>query len=250
MINYLDEATLQDIKAHALLSKSRLYEPNSQPWLPQYLNTNIDYIELSHKLKFSDKQPSKYDGENATVIYEMYKHIPLEVASSENFWAYLTHTAFWDYMLTRWPVEDSESTLLSRYFFGSDKSKYRNGLSRLWWYGHITYDERLDDPYKYTLIATRDQERAAILLETVQLSRNKIALFAVLDILSMIDEWKKNDQIESIVDERNVILRPLMQYVNAIGGVVIWDILTLDEAKEKLMTFINQLIDNQKIIFK
>ncbi|WP_369010273.1 DUF6339 family protein [Oceanobacillus alkalisoli] len=89
-----------------------------------------------------------------------------------------------------------------------------------------------------------------MLLETVNLSRNRVALFATLEVLKLIDDWKANDEIYQIRDERNVVLRPLMRYVNTIGGVMIWDLLSTEEAREKIMLFIDQLRDEEIIRFK
>ncbi len=244
-----DEATLQTIKVHAL-ENLNLYSHGTDVWVDDYLEENTDIKNYSSKMKAGPGSLSNYDSENAQVLYELYKDIPIELASEESFWAYLVHTEFWEYMLRRWPVDGKEATLNTRYFFGKDKPYYRNGLSRLWWYAHTTYDEGLDDPYYYTKIALKEQERAAILLETVNLSRNRVALFATLDVLKLIDDWKAKNEIYSIKDERNVVLRPLMQYVNAIGGVMIWDLLSPEEATAKIMMFIEQLKDEEIIKFK
>lgn len=248
-MRYLDEGTLQTVKSHGL-DNMHLYSENNEIWVKEYLEDDLNFNNYSLKMQVGPKSPSSYDCINAQILYEIYKDIPVELASEESFWAYLTHTEFWDYMLIRWPVNGKESTLNRRYFFGKEKPYYRNGLSRLWWYAHTTYNHELDDPYYYTKIALKEQERAAILLETVNLSRNRVALFATLDILKMIDDWKDNDVIYPIKDERNVLLRPMMQYINAVGGVLIWDLLSPEEAKEKLMVFIEQLKESDTIKFK
>ncbi|MFS0655100.1 DUF6339 family protein [Bacillus sp. 179-C3.3 HS] len=248
-MRYFDEVTLQTVKTHAL-ENLHFYSKDTDVWVADYLGDESAIINHSRKMKFGPEPPSNYDSDNAQVLHELYKDIPIELASEESFWAYLVHTEFWEYMLRRWPVDGKETTLNTRYFFGKDKPYYRNGLSRLWWYAYTTYDKELDDPYYYTKIALKEQERAAILLETVNLSRNRVALFATLDVLNMIDDWKANDEIHSIKDERNVVLRPLMQYVNAIGGVMIWDLLSPEEATAKIMIFIEQLKDDEIIKFK
>lgn len=248
-MRYFDEVTLQAVKTHAL-ENLHLYSKGTDIWVTDNLEDNSNIINHSSKMKVGTKTPSSYDSDNAQVLYELYKDIPIELASEESFWTYLAHTEFWDYMLRRWPVDGKETTLNTRYFFGKDKPYFRNGLSRLWWYAHTTYNKELDDPYYHTKIALKEQERAAILLETVNLSRNRVALFATLDVLKMIDDWKASNKIYSIKDERNVVLRPLMQYVNAIGGVMIWDLLSPEEARGKIMLFIEQLKDDGIIKFK
>lgn len=248
-MKYFDEVTLQTIKTYAL-ENLHLYSKDTDMWVTDYLEDDSNIINHSSKMKLGPESPSSYDSDNAQVLYELYKDIPIELASEESFWTYLVHTEFWEYMLGRWPVDEKESTLNIRYFFGKEKPYYRNGLSRLWWYAHTTYNKELDDPYYYTKIALKEQERAAILLETVNLSRNRVALFAALDVLKMIDDWKAKDKIQSIKNERKTLLRPLMRYVNAVGGVMIWDLLSPEEATEKIMLFIEQLKDDGIIKYK
>lgn len=249
-MKYFDDSILMGIKEYAR-DNLGLYSESDSSWVFDYLNdSRIEQKEKRSELITGPEDPSKYDFQNAKKIYELYKDVPIELASEENFWAYLTHVEFWDYMIKRWPIDKKESTMISRYFFGKAKPYYRNGLSRLWWYAHVTYDNELEDPYFYTRIALKEQERAALLLETVNISRNRTALFATLDVLSNIDKWKENDEIYSIKDERNTVLRPLMSYINGIGGVMIWDLLTSEEATKKIMTFIDQLKEDGVIKFK
>lgn len=248
-MKYFDESTLSTVKIHAL-ENMHLYSIESDIWIDDYLEDNLETTNHSSKMEIGPKDASSYDSYNARILYELYKDIPIELASEENFWAYLTHTVFWEYMLERWPVDGNEKTLHIRYFVGKDKPYYRNGLSRLWWYAHTTFNEKLEDPYYYTKIALKDQERASILLETINVSRNRVALFATLDVLKMIDDWKESDEIYSIRDERNVLLRPLMRYINAVGGVMIWDLLSPEEARKKIMLFIEQLKEDKIIKFK
>lgn len=248
-MRFFDEVTLQTIKTHAI-ENLYLYSNDTDVWVTNYLEEDSNISGHSSKMKMGPGSPSIYDINNAQVLYELYKDIPIELASEEGFWAYLAHTEFWEYMLRRWPVDGGETTLKTRYFFGNEKPYYRNGLSRLWWYAHTTLNKELEDPYYYTKIALKEQERAAILLETVNLSRNRVALFATLDVLNMIDEWKETDKIHPIRNERNVLLRPMMQYVNAVGGVMIWDLLSPEEATAKIMLFIEQLKDDGIIKFK
>lgn len=248
-MKYFDESTLQQIKIYGR-ENIELYQDGTIPWVIDYLDLEKSSQHDSCHLMTGPDSPTKYDINNAQLLYEEYKDIPIELASEESFWSYLTHTKYWRYMIKRWPVTNNENRITNQYFFGKNKPFYRNGLSRLWWYAHITYNPEMIDPYYYTKIALKDQERAALLLETVNLSRNRVALFATLDILSKIDEWKENNKISHIKNERNVLLRPLMQYVNSIGGVMIWDILSQEEAKEKMMIFIDQLIEGDIIVEK
>ena len=250
----LDEATLQNLKVKILDNQHLYILKNS--FLAENLSIN-DYEDYSSKMTYDEDNQSSCDEKNAEYIYEKFKDIPIELATEEAFWVYLSHIEFWNYLQKRWPVTSSNneneintSTISNRYFFGREKPFYRQGLSRLWWAAHLTYDHTLVDPYKYTKIAMKDQERMSLLIETVNLSRNKTALFAVLDILDDLDKKKEQKIILSIPKERQNVLRPLTKFVNAIGGVTVWDLLSHEEAKEKIQNFIDQLVEDGIIILK
>lgn len=252
MMNILDDITLQNLKMH-IIDNQRLYSEN-ESFLAKKLNI-YEFKDHSPFMEYNSGNQSSCDQKNAEYIYEEFKDIPIELATEEAFWTYMSHIEFWGYLQKRWPVksensnEFNTSTIANRYFFGKEKPFYRQGLSRLWWAAHLTYNEQLNDPYKYTKIAMKDQERVSLLIETVNLSRNKTALFAVLDILDNLDKQKEKGIILPIKHERQTLLRPLVKFVNSIGGVTIWDMLTHDEAKSKLQNFIDQLIDDGIIIY-
>lgn len=251
-MKYFDEKAIRDLKYQA--STNPLLYTRSNDWVYDLLNLDIEE-DKSKKLKTGPEMVSIYDLHNVKEIYGEYKDIPVELASEESFWSYLTHTSYWNYMIRRWPYKENNSNnssniIFNRFFFGNDQPKYRNGISRLWWYGFMTYNQELEDPYYYTEIALRDQERASLLLESVNLSRNKVALMAALDVLDEIDKLKSNGLIEDIFNQRNTLLRPLIKYINEIGAITIWDIFTQKEAREKMNVFIAELKEDGIINFK
>ena len=83
-------------------------------------------------------------------------------ATDRRLWVQLTHNDFYDYMRSRWPVENvlnesgTNGTVTDRYF--ASRGLFRNGISRLYWIAELTYDPSLEDPYEYTrfLIAYQD----------------------------------------------------------------------------------------------
>lgn len=245
----VDDNTLQSLKVNldSNINKYRL----ADPFLIQELDSN-DYKSSSEKLNLRTDSPSNYDAENCQKFHSLFKDIPIELASEESFWSYLAHVEFWEYMQIRWPLrnEKDRSTIQNRYFFGKERPLFRHGIARLWWYGHLTFDSTLEDPYHYTKVVFKDQDRARMLIETVNISRNRVALFATLNILHKLDSWKTRGIIEPIKGERDNLVRPLMQFINAVGGVMIWDLLTQEEAEEKIMSFVKQLISDSIIIFK
>lgn len=186
------------------------------------------------------------DLENCISLFENYKNLPLSLASDERFWSYLSHTVFWDYMCQRWPIQEAEGDetefIKTRFFFNSKgKTFYRNGLSRLWWYCYLTHDETKVDPYHYTKMMLTSQEIANLLIETTNLSRNKVALKATLEVISNFLKLEESGEIENIKNKRNFI-RALIKYTNLVGGVTIWDTLSEQEAYDKSWNFVERNI--------
>jgi len=186
------------------------------------------------------------DFENCKSLYENFKNLPLSLASEERFWSYLSHTVFWDYICQRWPIQEAEGDetefIKTRFFFNSKgKTFYRNGLSRLWWYGYLTYDDTKADPYHYTKMMLTNQEIANLLIETTNLSRNKVALKATLEVITDFLKLEESEAIEKIKNKRKFI-RKLIKYTNLVGGVTIWDTLSEKEAYDKAWNFVERNI--------
>lgn len=207
----------------------------------------LDSISNENILNVSDpNNKSADDFENCKTLYEHLKYLPLSIASDERFWSYLTHTTFWDYMCQRWPLqaaEGDETTFIKTRFFFDSKRKtfYRNGLSRLWWYAYLTYDETKTNPYHFTKMMLTNQEIANLLIETTQLSRNKVALKATLEVIFDFLKLEDSNKVEKVKNKRNFI-RGLIKYTNLVGGVTIWDTLSEQEAYNKAWNFIEKNI--------
>jgi hypothetical protein len=135
-------------------------------------------------------------------------------------------------MRSRWHVEragkdrgKAERFVLNRYFIAQNQSRalLRNGLARLWWYGHITHDPERENPYELTrvLLSTLDitqqiMERNFGRIESVRtgflefLLRNKMKLLGP-------------------GDKKRRYIRQLAIYLNLLGGVTLLDALTRTE---------------------
>ena len=240
---YIDDKILEDMK-NEIESNLELYK-QAEPWCEELLGVEISELEKPVELKIVAGDKGQYDLENAILIYEAMKDLPYTVATNENYWSFLTHTIYWDYMRNRWPVEaaqqDVTSFVQTRYMFHpKNKRYYRNGLSRLWLYAALTYDvDNNEDPYFYTKIMLKNQDLAGLILETTTVSRNFKALKATLEVIQRIDKLEGNGEIEKIKGKREFI-RELMKRVNFIGAITIWDSLSHDEAVEKLWKFVDK----------
>jgi hypothetical protein len=236
---YLEHTKLLELKGN-IQTNLELYK-SDESWLGQELSVPSSN---SAQLKVTDlKKRSADDLDNAIRIYTYYKDLPYTLASDQNYWTLLTHTEYWQFMRERWPIEeaqgDSVEFIKTRYFFGQ-KGMYRNGLSRLWWYVELTYDEALADPYKYTKLLLEDQDLAGQTIENKYLSRNKVAMRALFEMLDYVGKLQEAGTIQMLTGkQRRNLVRDTAQYFNLSGAVEMWDILSPKEAKEKLTLWIN-----------
>ena len=109
---------------------------------PQELKNKIQLIE--------DGKPSS-DFENVKTIHSALRFIEPRLLAYEGIWVYFTHIYFWQYMQNRW-VKDSKVTLETikdRFFLNasSDRGLLRNGIARLWFLGHVTFDSENDNDH-------------------------------------------------------------------------------------------------------
>lgn len=240
---YIDDKILEDIR-NEIANNLDLYKQHT-PWCEELLEVDSDVLEKPVELKIIDGDNGEHDLENAILLYEALKDLPYTVVTNENYWTFLTHTVYWDYMRNRWQVENAQKDVLSfiqtRYMFSTkNKRYYRNGLSRLWLYAALTYDQsNATDPYFYTKIMMKNQDLAGLILETTTVSRNFKALKATLEIIKHIDKLEEDGKIEKIKGKRE-FTRDLMKQVNFIGAITVWDSLTHEEAVEKLWKYVNK----------
>lgn len=229
LIKYIKAGSLDELKANIKGNSDRYSEES--PFIQSHFNTDNWLSEGKFNMPDDIKLINSIDNthsdiQNTKILYSALKDLPFSVAIDERFWAYQAHVIFWDYMRTRFPVEKSKSLkdgpvgyLREHYFFmpNRDRALIRNGISRLWWYGHLTYDETRENPFELTEALLEKLDIAQQLLER-SYSRNPVITKTVL---SMLVEKKKSGEPFSHRSK----FRPLASYLNQVGGVTILDAL-------------------------
>jgi hypothetical protein len=177
-----------------------------------------------------DLDPDKSDTENSIALYEELDLNETQ-ASDARLWTYLTHVTFWRYMRKRWALEDVRKgddpmgRVVDRYLLVNPnlESLTRNGISRLWWYAHLTKDKTRTDNYELTRILLRRAEVAVGIMERV-VGSNRNTRVGVLDFL------KENQAILNSED----LTRQLLRSFNLYGGVKILPMLNSTDIKKVL----------------
>lgn len=204
---------------------------SDSPWVPEYFTDDwfLQSKIVVNDVKLVEGKSASYDIENSIRIYEAFKNLNLVQASDERLWTHLTHNYFWSYTRSRWGLEnikrnsDPVNFIQRRYFLESNKhiSLVRNSISRLWWFGYISYDATRKDPYELTKFLLSKQDFAHSLMERT-FSRNKKIVNSLLSVLL---ELQEKSSFEVGQDE----FRILSKKFNSLGGVTIIDTLTREE---------------------
>ena len=176
------------------------------------------------------------DIENVIRVYNHLKHISDSLASEERLWVALSLVDLLDYMKYRWPA-DNEKDVLNRYFFNysSNRSLFRNGISRLWWIGRVTYDSSKEDPFELTRYLCKDQDFIESICGRTMFNNHSIQRATVRALYDA-------EKAGVIVDRQ--MIRETAKYVNLLGGVYMIDFLTEGEIYEKTYAHIAQ--ENEK----
>ncbi|HWD88633.1 MAG TPA: DUF6339 family protein [Mucilaginibacter sp.] len=170
------------------------------------------------------------DLESCIILYENLKLNEIQ-ASDPRLWTYLTHVTFWPYMRERWGLENVRKTdspigrVYDRYFLIKPNLELlsRNGISRLWWYAHLTVDEKRKDKYELTRILLRREEVPVGILERV-VGTNYNTRTGLLEFLQEHDEILSNENLT----------RQLLKAFNLFGGTKILPLLSKNKIKQIL----------------
>jgi hypothetical protein len=236
-LNFISDVIVQKTKNNIFKFKDEYVK--DKEWITSYYKDrkweHTSRLNVSTFSLMIPNDDNKYDLENTRIVYDSMKNLKPYQATDERIWSYLTHVKYWDYMRKRWPAEnyiDDESTfkrtMKERYFLTSNSRRalMRNGISRLWWYGYLTYDEEnKTDPYRLTEILLKKQDIPLNLFGRNFSNSPKL----MKTVLRVLDKWIEN---KGTTPDRDSF-RDLCKYINHVGGVSILDSLKMKNLEEK-----------------
>lgn len=220
------------------------YREKTNDWIYDFFGEDpfldFKYEVNDFELVIDLESRGKMELENIKILYENMKHISDSQATDKRLWVGLTHGTFYNFVRERWSYDEKnmskESIIQSRYFF-SNKARglFRNTLSKLWWVGRFTYDERRENPFELTeVLGNRDITTRISDLFTSNFSRNPYITRA---FLSTIKKYEDND-----IPIGGYTYRKLVQYMNLYGGMTIIDYLEEEELIKVISNKIEKLL--------
>ena len=184
----------------------------------------------------SEDKPFLTEAENVKRIYGHFRFLSDSQASDERLWAGLCLGPFWNYVKYRWDI-DKKCTVgnVQQHFlfgFGARRSLTRNALSRLWWIGRLTYDEKRSDPWELTKFVCESSDYIMHILE--RNTSNNPAI--IRPFLGAIIEAKA----QGLPIDTNIV-GELAKYLNLLGGIYILDCLPEQRIYDKILAKANEI---------
>ena len=165
---------------NAIPDNSKYYF-GDEDWLNLYFGNEVAYSQKLPLIvnKFtpkytpgrkSDPQKAKEDLENTKLLYDAFISLTPYDASNKFMWTYLCHAdpECRAYIRDRWMQNTRENTIMTRFFVKSPGSLLNdNALSRLWWYGYLTYDPESSNHYELTEVLLTNQTICTDVMDTL-----------------------------------------------------------------------------------
>lgn len=163
------------------------------------------------------------DAAASQLIFQWLSNLTPVQAADERLWILLTHRVFAQYLHKRWgsSLEGStrpEDRVVDRWFFrGSGVATFvRNGISRLWWFGHLTYEGKRANPFELTDVLLSLQDIQVAFLER-SLGRCKPLLRAVLETV------KKHESTLRKTPKSGDVIQEWAKEIRLYGGAFLLD---------------------------
>ncbi len=235
----LTDKALDELKSKIIVDNYLQNEPFIEKHFSgRKYRSSIDIdLELPQLIFSNESEDKKWmqDFENSKKLYSVInsKNIPLRYLVDERFWAYLSHTFYWNYLIVRWPVT-SEKMIIEKWFFaGGNQVFSRQPLVRLWWLSECSYDENREDPFELTKVAFQFQDPFNQVLER-RISKSRKVFKAVLRAFK--------DTPNAVKLKTDINRTTFGKAINTIAGVKLLDALTEDELYEIFVKEITNIV--------
>lgn len=229
------------------------YMKEDNSWMEEEFGENpfvpfMDISEFEMAPLLDDMTAGEIDFLNCKIVYKNLKILSESQASDERLWAGLCNGTFYKYVRQRHGYnvsglknkETDASGILSRFFFsgGTRSGFYRNTISKCWWVGRATYDKNNMTNHFEMLdsIGANDlSTKISDVFYSNTFASNPVILKGICDALRFF-----NDRGISLSVHDNI--RPALQYLNAVGGAMLLDVLSSAEIKDIMVKRLSEIL--------
>ncbi len=184
---------------------------------------HISKIETTPPPELDDLAEDKQDALATQRVFKWLSHLTPVQAADERLWVLLTHRYFSHYVHKRWSRRLESATkpaelVLRRWFFrgGGLATFVQNALSRLWWFGYLTSDNKRENSFELTDVLLSLQDIQTGFLER-SLGRCRPLLRAVLEAI------KKHEDEFRNAPNRSKAVQQWAKEINLYGGAYLLD---------------------------
>ena len=246
---FMKQSALDYIKANIGTLYMNYYQFDSPEWI--YELFDYDPFEVFAEVPDFDladvnQQPGEIDLQNCKILYSKLDMLSDSQASDERLWAGLCNKTFYSYMRKRWKYArrhlkkstDDASAIMLRYFYKNSgrSGMFRNTLARCWWTGRLTYSGNPNHWERLDAIGAEDiVSKISDIFYSNTYSSNPVIVEGFCEGLKF---FRERD-IHVATREH---IRPTAQYLNAIGGGILLDMLSANEIRNIVVDHIGSLI--------
>lgn len=221
-------------------------------WIPEYFKGKEYFkesrIEASSVKLYTEGGKNESDIVNVKLIFDAFDKLTPQQASNEYLWSYLSLVEFWEYSLWRWGndsenessdveddadytinIKESKRSVNIKQRYLCEKSRIgllRNAISRLWWFGYLSYKEGpLSQKYELTELLLTQADLCQSIMER-NFSMNRNVCFGILSAIKKIND---DQALSNVIKDE---WRSLCKYINRYGAVTLLDTLSQDEVEK------------------
>ena len=236
------DSLLQDISTNADKYSS------DADWLSEYFEGKSDFFQTSSVEmnmftpqytpgKKTDEQKTHEDLINTQLLYDAFRSLTPHQATNKYMWTYLCHAIpkYREYIRDRWMQDARENTIKSRFFVTTSEALLNyNALSRLWWYGYLTYDINNENHYALTEVLLTNQTICKDVMDTF----NRMNHERITGVLLAIRDFKAilggNEGITEY-------FRECKKYLNHYAAVTVLEFLDSKEIRDLAFNYMMKL---------
>lgn len=259
-LKYLTDKAYETLLDNIEIDKEKYY--SAETWVPEYFKGKEYFkesrVEVSSVKLYMEGDKNESDIVNVKLIFDAFDKLTPQQASNEYLWSYLSLVEFWEYSFWRWGKEiDSESSdddepddttvqrtepkravnIKQRYLCQRNRAHgfLRNSISRLWWFGYLSYKEgSRSQKYELTELLLSQSDLCQSIMER-NFSMNRNVCFGILSSIKKINDDKSLTNV--IIPE----WRSLCKYINRYGAVTLLDTLSEKDVEELSYKYILKL---------
>lgn len=248
-VEILSEEKILTLKNNQKEVLKLIKQNKDNEWLKEFFKENNPFIKSRVAINDFDldmsnaEDPSATDFKNSKILHQNLK-ITESQACDERLWMGLSFSKFYDYMKYRY--NPNATNLKNKWFFQDAASKmqiFRQGLSMLWWYAYISYDENNINPYELTEFIFKHKD-FMISIYSRNFSGSKHVTLGLIKALKDFERDGGNISLKSIYNG-------VIKYLSFLGGAYIIDMLSekeiYDKCYIKLIELYIQEFPDQKI---